>query len=154
MEIKIDAAKSLTTYNFFRDLIFNPSHAKQEDQLKCKVITAALTVFSVGIIPACVAISWAVSRLITWITSTSKIAEKVANLVTSDVRIEKGPGFPSVSKKKKDNARKITKAKLESLVNVKSDKIGIGALTDAGKDLMPLMKHREIARTISKTWPA
>lgn len=75
----------LSFRTFFSDLIFHPEHAHPEDQKKCLIISIALGIFSVGIIPLVVGLGWVVRKVVSWITEKSPAEEKTNNVFHSKI---------------------------------------------------------------------
>ena len=96
----------LSFKNFFSDLIFHPEHARPEDQKKCLILSVALGIFSLGIIPLVVGIGWGVRKVVSWVTDKSPAEEKTSNVFQNTVvtnTVEKKDNIGTNAVEKKDN---------------------------------------------------
>jgi len=78
--------QELSFRNFFSDLIFFPEHARPKDQNKCLIISIALGIFSLGIIPLFVGIGWVVRKVVLLVTEKSPLQEKTDNVFRNNFK--------------------------------------------------------------------
>lgn len=74
--------KDLNVRNFFTDLIFHPEHAKPKQQKKSRVLSIAIGILSLGIVPLVVSIGWGASALIS-LCKGSPTSKKTATVAKS-----------------------------------------------------------------------
>ena len=76
----------LTFYNFFSDLIFHPEHADPAERTKCVIISIALGVLSLGVVPAVVGFGWGVR----WLMENLSTQDKKIQIIAGKEKILSG----------------------------------------------------------------
>jgi hypothetical protein len=77
-------SQELSFQTFFSDLIFHPGHAHPQDQKKCLIISIALGIFSLGVIPVLIGIGWGIREVVLWIKK-SPLQEKINNVFQNNI---------------------------------------------------------------------